>query len=109
MLQKKEETTVKQMPTIDKPIDEPVAKDVEGVKVDEKYLSSIKELQQKVAEVRIGLGSIEMDFINLESQKESLKEVLKSLIEQENKIAQEIEDEYGIGSLDLETGLFTKQ
>jgi hypothetical protein len=94
---------------VDKPMVESTVENVEGTKVDEKYLSSIKELQQKVAEVRIGLGGIEMDFINLESQKESLKEILKSLIEQETKIAQEIENEYGVGSLDLETGLFIKQ
>jgi predicted nuclease with TOPRIM domain len=109
MLQKKEETIVKQMSSTDELKDEPVVKDVEGVKVDEKYLSSIKELQQKVAEIKVGLGSIEMDFIHLEDQKQSLKDALRQLIKKEGEIAQEIENQYGIGSLDLETGLFTKQ
>lgn len=104
MLQPKEDKVV-EMTTPTQSVEE----SQEGVKVDEKYLTQIKELQDKVTQIRLELGTIELDIANLESVKSKLKETFFKLAEEESQIAKDLEEQYGAGMLDIATGVFNKE
>ena len=70
-------------------------------------MNSIKGLKEGFANITSYLGNIEMQIMNLELEKESLKESLKNLKAQEVSLAEGLEGKYGDGNISLETGEFT--
>ena len=71
-------------------------------KLAQKELDQLQELQQKNAE----LGTISLAEINLEERKDKAEAFLAELRQSEADLVKELEDTYGVGSIDLQAGEF---
>jgi len=69
-------------------------------------VSSLKDLKQQYRDLTEATGVVEMQKLNLEIKKEQIKEKLKSLQQEEIKLAKELEEKYGNGEISLESGEF---
>ncbi len=69
-------------------------------------LQQLQDLQNKINQVQMRFGELQMAKIRLQDQEELLKLNLKKLNEEEVSIAKTLTDKYGKGSLDIETGEF---
>ena len=74
--------------------------------LDKKEISKLKELRQNFTNVTNTLGNLEIQIMNLNIQKESLKETLLNLQKEEIVLAKELETKYGEGSISLDSGEF---
>lgn len=82
--------------------------------ITEEELNSIKELQTQYAKITADLGQLNINKFILQRD---LDELRKKISEQQNlyleaqdresKLVQELNDKYGEGSLNIETGVFT--
>jgi hypothetical protein len=71
------------------------------IKLSEKELQKLKELRTKGNELIFALGQIE-------AQKASVFNQIQEVQVENEKIGKELQDKYGDGNIDLETGEFTK-
>ncbi len=71
------------------------------IKLSESELQELKKLQDKGNELIFSLGQIE-------AQKTTLFSQLQEIQDGRNKIGKELQDKYGDGNIDLESGEFTK-
>ena len=69
-------------------------------------VSELKGLKQQYRDLTEATGVIEIQKITIELKKEQIKEKLKSLQQEEIKLAKKLEDKYGNGEISLETGEF---
>ena len=69
-------------------------------------VSSLKDLKKQYRDLTEATGVVEMQIISLEIKKEQIKEKLKSLQQEEIKLAKELEEKYGNGEISLESGEF---
>lgn len=74
--------------------------------LDKKEISKLKELRQNFTNLTSTLGNLEVQIMNLNIQKESLKETLLNLQKEEIVLAKELETKYGEGSISLDSGEF---
>ena len=65
-------------------------------------------LQTKETEILNKIGELEVNLKLLTSQKETYIKEATDLNEQKTTIAQQLQNKYGEGSINLETGEFTK-
>ena len=73
-------------------------------KLSEEILNKIKELQQKSAGVVKELGEIELNKIILEERKNLVKDILKEINVEQDKVLAEIKEKYGEVEINLSTG-----
>jgi hypothetical protein len=71
------------------------------IKLSEKELQQLKELQTEGNELVFSLGQIE-------AQKVSIYSSIKIVQDKQLKLGKELQEKYGDGNIDLETGEFTK-
>tara|TARA_Y100000385_G_scaffold236912_1_gene251212 strand:+ start:2293 stop:2523 length:231 start_codon:yes stop_codon:yes gene_type:complete len=71
------------------------------IKLSKKELQELKKLQDEGNKLIFSLGQIE-------AQKTTLFSQLQEIQDGRNKIGKELQDKYGDGNIDLETGEFTK-
>ena len=90
-----------------------MAKNTE-IKFTEQELDSLQQLRTSYSNIELSLGKVEILRINQEQQLENLSneklrlETQYSEIQsQEATLVQELNDKYGAGNLDPETGVFT--
>lgn len=76
-------------------------------KLSEKELQTLQEYQAKTNEILSVLGSIELQFDALKTQKEEVLKEFKILTESQTKTGKELQDKYGEGNINLEDGEFT--
>ena len=69
-------------------------------------ISKLKELRQNFTDLTTTIGNIEIQIMNLEIQKDKLKENLLNLQKEEAVLAKKLEDKYGEGSISLDSGEF---
>ena len=69
---------------------------------------SVKDIQQKEQEIVSQLGQIEYQILSLNSQKEDLKDAINDINKKGNKLGEDLQQKYGDGSINIETGEFTK-
>ena len=69
-------------------------------------VSELKGLKQQYRDLTEATGVIEIQKITIELKKEQIKEKLKSLQQEEIKLAKKLEDKYGNGEISLESGEF---
>ena len=81
---------------------------MEKVSLEKKELDQIKEFQQTELNLVDQLGSIEYQLQTLQLQKDDLKQGIITLQEQSQKFGKELQQKYGDGNIDIETGEFTK-
>jgi hypothetical protein len=71
-------------------------------------LSKLKWLQEKNLELNAKLGSIEDQVQNLLLDKQEVVKELEGYRVRQTQISQELQDKYGDGYINIETGEFTK-
>jgi hypothetical protein len=69
-------------------------------------IQQVTKLREEFNSLTISAGEIEMQIINLQLQKEQIKDNFKKLQTQESVIVNELENKYGKGTISLETGEF---
>ena len=82
-------------------------------KLDQTEIETLTSLRQRSQEKIMQFGEIEMELIFLDNRieemhkmKDSLKNELTTMQEEERKVSKDLEDKYGQGNLNLETGEF---
>lgn len=80
----------------------------EQIKLSEEEVSQIKQLQTNQQNLIGQFGQLEYQMQLLELQKDKLVEFIGQLQEEETKIGKELNEKYGNGTVDLESGMFTK-
>ena len=81
---------------------------MEQIKLSQEELSTLTQLQETQSNIINTLGQLEYNIQLLELQKESLTEQIEELKKDENKDGQDLTEKYGNGSIDLNSGVFTK-
>ena len=74
--------------------------------VEQSELDFIKSLRKEYATVASEYGSISLARITLEEELVSLKKQYDELKEKETKFLAELQEKYGVGNLNIETGEF---
>jgi len=67
----------------------------------------IVDIQNQENDYMVQLGQIEYQIQSLKSQKNTIGESLKQFEQRKTKFAQQLQDNYGEGSINIETGEFT--
>jgi hypothetical protein len=70
-------------------------------------LTSLREFQSRMEQIISQLGRVHLSKIKLDEQETLIKDEIKKIEEEEQKLASNLSDKYGKGSLDIETGTFT--
>ena len=78
------------------------------IKLSQEEIDAIKNLQVSQQNLITQFGQLEYQMQLLELQKDKLVEVMGELQEQEVTIGKDLNEKYGNGTVDLETGMFTK-
>jgi hypothetical protein len=73
-------------------------------KLSEEQLTRITSIQQNYQSLSRELGSIELSKISIEGRRKAAEDYLDTLQQQEREIAEELEKEFGKGSVNLELG-----
>lgn len=81
---------------------------MEQIKLSQEELDVLSQLQQTQNNIINSLGQIEYNIQLLELQKEGLINQVEELKKNETKIGQDLTTKYGNGTIDLESGVFTK-
>mgnify|MGYP003628407888 FL=1 len=83
-------------------------------KFTEQEMQSIKEVQEEYSKVGVQLVQIKLarknseDYLKqLQEQEDVITQTILELSEKEKEIADTLNDKYGVGSLDMESGEFT--
>jgi predicted nuclease with TOPRIM domain len=76
-------------------------------KLTEQELTDLKSIQTETNQISFSLGQIEIQKSILEDQKTGLIAEFSTLQEKQNVLAKELQDKYGVGNIDTETGEFT--
>ncbi len=84
------------------------------IKFTEEELQSLKDIQQEYLDIQQAFGSIAIQKINLQQQidglakkEEEFAEKYKNNQSKEVEVGKELNEKYGAGNLDPETGIFT--
>ena len=72
-------------------------------------LQQLKNLNEERVDIVTKFGAIEVELQSLELQKIQLTEMLQELIKRSESVGQKLQDKYGEGNINIETGEFTKQ
>ena len=80
----------------------------ETITLTEQELNDLKTIQEQGNQLMMKFGEIEMSIQILELQKYRLVESLQELKEKETTYGQILQDKYGNGNINTETGEFTK-
>ena len=80
----------------------------EQIQLSQEELENIKQLQTTQQNLINNFGQVEYQLQVLETQKDKLVESLTQLREEETNLGKALTEKYGNGSIDIESGLFTK-
>ena len=80
----------------------------EQIKLSQEELNAIKELQSQQQNLITQFGQLEYQMQLLELQKDQLVETMGELQVKEIKTGKDLTEKYGDGTVDIETGIFTK-
>lgn len=88
----------------------------ETVKLTDEEISSVKDLREQVIAVISSVGQTKLtvdllkdEITELENKFVEQTAVYKSLLEQEKTLINGLLEKYGVGSLDIDTGIFTPE
>jgi hypothetical protein len=81
---------------------------MESINLTIEELDQIKAIQENYTQLTTSFGQIEIAQEALTSQKEALKKALATFKEQEMEFGKALQEKYGVGTINLETGEFTK-
>ena len=88
----------------------------ESIKLTEEEISSVTELREQVVTVISNVGQLKLTTDLLKEETKELENKLieqtstyKSLLEKEKSLINGLLEKYGVGSLDIDTGVFTPE
>ncbi len=81
---------------------------MEKVLLKKQELDTIKEIQQTELNLVDQLGSIEYQIQTLRLQKDNLRQEIIKLQTKSQKFGDDLQQKYGDGNINIETGEFTK-
>ena len=81
---------------------------MEKILLTQEEIDSLKSIQDQNNQLIASFGQLEIAIQSLELQKEQLVESLSALKTKENNLATTLQDKYGNGNINVETGEFTK-
>jgi K+/H+ antiporter YhaU regulatory subunit KhtT len=81
---------------------------METIKLTQEEIDSLKSIQEESSNLTVSFGQLEMAFQSLKLQKENLVKVLVNLKNKETEIGTQLQEKYGNGNINIETGEFTK-
>ena len=86
----------------------------EDVNINETPLSEsekeqLSEVVQLSQQLQSAFGNLSLRKIQIESEQEVLKQELSKKNQKEAEISRKINEKYGVGSIDLQKGVFIKQ
>ena len=81
---------------------------MEKMLLEKSELDTIKEIQQTEIDLVDQFGRIEFQVQTLLLQKEELKQEIAKLKIASNKLGEQLQQKYGEGNINIETGEFTK-
>ena len=79
---------------------------MENQKLTREELEKLQELQQKQSALITELGQIGLAQINLDKRQDNAEKFLDQLREEESTFVKELEEKYGVGSIDIAKGEF---
>ena len=79
----------------------------DAIKFTEDELKEIQNLQTSYNQITMALGQNTIAKHNIEAREEALKTTLEDTRKKEQEMAQSLNEKYGKGSLDIESGVFT--
>jgi len=77
------------------------------IKLTDKELEVLKEYQLTQNQITFELGNLDIQKALLEGQRSAILEKLADLQEKSNKTAKELQEKYGEGNINIDTGEFT--
>lgn len=80
---------------------------MENHKLTKEELETLKNNQSESSNLIFQLGQVDVQRSILEGQRSEVLSRLADLQESQNKLAQELQEKYGDGNINLETGEFT--
>ena len=80
----------------------------EQIKLSQEEVQTLSQLQSDQQTLINSFGEVEMRIQLAEIKKDSLVEALTSLKNKEEEVGKTLQDKYGNGTIDLESGIFTK-
>lgn len=80
----------------------------EQIQLSQEELDNIKQLQTTQQNLISRFGQVEYQLQVLEAQKDKLVESLAQLQEEETNLGRVLTEKYGNGSIDIDSGLFTR-
>ena len=80
----------------------------EQIKLSQEEVQTLTQLQSDQQTLINSFGEVEMRIQLAEIKKDSLVEALTSLKNKEEEVGKTLQDKYGNGTIDLESGIFTK-
>jgi len=80
----------------------------EIIKLTQEEIDTLKSIQEANNNLMVSFGQLEMTFQSLQLQKENLIKTLASLKNKETEIGTQLQEKYGNGNINIETGEFTK-
>ena len=79
----------------------------EEVKFTDEELTQVQNIQKSYANVQNQFGQLKLAQIRLDSDEVRLEDTLKQIQDDEKKFLDTVTKNYGEGSLNIETGVFT--
>lgn len=81
---------------------------MEKILLTQEEINELKSIQEQNNQLISNFGQLEIAIQSLELQKEQLIETLSALKSKENELGQTLQNKYGNGNINIETGEFTK-
>jgi predicted nuclease with TOPRIM domain len=81
---------------------------MENTKLTPEELENLKSINTELNSIVVSLGQIEINKSLLETNKQNLLANFSQLQKNQEKLATELTQKYGDGSIDINTGEFTK-
>ena len=81
----------------------------EGTKFTEKEMERIGEFKASYDAVTVSYGQLQMEKLALSEQENKIIDKYNELRKEEKTFVKELSDKYGVGELNIETGVFIPQ
>ena len=78
----------------------------EGTKFTQEEMDKVQGFKNKYDTITVSYGQVAMDKLVLDETEEQIRKEYNSTRVQEKAFVKELSDKYGVGQLNLETGVF---
>ena len=78
----------------------------EGTKFTEDEMKKVEDFRNRFNTVTVSYGQLAMDKLILDETESAIKDEYNKITKEEKAFVKELSDKYGVGQLNLETGVF---